>query len=279
VKAAVEWGRAHQNLDGITAIGVDEIAIQKGHKYLTVVYQINEGCRRLLWVGRERKEETLESFFDWFGSTRSAALSFVASDMWKPYLNVIKGRASKALHVLDRFHIMSHLSKAIDEVRSTESKDLKAKGLEPVLKKSRWLLLKRPENLTKSQEVKLSALVKYNLKSVRSYLLKEDFQSFWEYVSPTAANRFLDRWTTCVMRSKLEPMKKVARMLRSHQPLILNWFRAKGAISSGAVEGLNNKAKVTTRRSYGFKNPDVAQIALYHALGKLPEPERTHIFC
>ena len=143
---------------------------------------------------------------------------------------------------------------------------------------SRWCLLKRRENLTEKQTLKLSELLLYNLRSVRSYLLREDFQRFWEYKSPTWAAKFLNQWCTRTMRSKIEPMKKVARTLRHHEKLILNWFRAKGAISSGIVEGLNNKVKLTTRKAYGFRTYDAVETALYHNLGGLPEPEFTHKF-
>lgn len=279
VEMAVEWGRAHMTMTGITAIGVDEILWQCGHKYLTVVYQIDEKCKRLLWVGRTREAKTLLRFFRWLGKERTALLEFVCSDMWKPYLKVIKKKADQAIHVLDRFHIMSHMSKAIDEIRAKEARELEANGYEPILKWTRWCLLKRPENLTPKQEITLAELVQYNLKAVRAYLLKEDFQFFWDYVSPYWAGEFLDRWCTRTMRSRLEPMKKVARMLRGHRELLMNWFRAKGAISAGIVEGFNNKAKLTIRKAYGFRSFRTAEIALYHTLGKLPEPEVAHRFC
>jgi len=279
VEMAVEWGRAHQELSGIEAIGIDEIAWQRGHRYLTLVYQIDEGCRRLLWVGKERKVKTLLRFFRWFGKERSTALQFVCSDMWKPYLKVVAKKAKQAIHVLDRFHIMAHMGKAIDKVRAAEARELKAKGYAPVLKNTRWLLLKRPENLTEKQEPRLAELLEYNLRSVRAYLLKEDFQFFWNYVSPYWAGWFLDRWCTRTMRSRLDPMKTVARMLRTHRPLLMNWFRAKGAFSSGIVEGFNTKAKLTLRKSYGFRTYRAMEMALYHSLGALPEPELTHKFC
>jgi transposase len=278
VERAVSWGRANQDLSGITAIGIDEIAWQRGHRYLTLVYQIDGHCKRLLWIGEKQTVKTLLGFFHWFGKERSQALKFVCSDMWKPYLKVIAKKAGTALNILDRFHIMAHIGKAIDEVRAQETKALKEKGYEPVLTKSRWLLLKRPENLTDRQETKLSDLLKYNLKSVRSYLLKEEFQLFWLYHSPYWAGQFLDKWCTKTMRSKIEPMKKVAKMLRRHRPLLLNWFRAKKQFSSGIVEGFNNKAKLTTRKAYGFRTFKAAEIALYHALGALPVPITTHEF-
>lgn len=279
VERAVEWGRAHAHYDDVRAIGIDEIAWQRGHRYLTLVYQIDSDCKRLLWVGRERKVKTLLGFFRWFGAERGGELRYVCSDMWKPYLKVIAKKAGQAVHVLDRFHIMAHFSKALDEVRAEETRRLKAGGYEPVLSQTRWLLLKRPEHLTDKQDVSLAELLQYNLRSVRAYLLKEEFQLLWTYVSAYWAGRFLDRWCTKTMRSKIEPMKKVARMLRGHRALLLNWFRAKGQISSGVVEGFNNKAKLTSRKAFGFRTYHGAEIALYHALGALPEPEFTHRFC
>jgi transposase len=279
VEMAVQWGRAHLELSGVTCIGIDEIAWKRGHRYLTLVYQIDSHCKRLLWIGEHRKAKTLLGFFRWFGPERSQGLAYICSDMWKPYLRVVAKKAAQAVHVLDRFHIMAHFSKAIDEVRAGEVKELKTKGYEPVLTKTRWLLLKRPENLTDKQSGKLADLLRYNLRSVRAYLLKEDFQFFWTYRSPYWAGRFLDKWCTRTMRSKLEPMKRVAKMLRNHRALLLNWFRAKGQLSSGVVEGFNTKAKLTARKSFGFRTYHGAEIALYHALGALPEPEIAHRFC
>ena len=278
VTLAVLWGVANRVLDGIKAIGIDEIQWRKGHQYLTLVYQIDDGCKRLLWVGLERTEASLRDFFELLGEQRSKALQFVCSDMWKPYLKVIAEKAGQAVHVLDRFHIMAKMNKAIDEIRAGEVKRLQRDGYEPVLKHSRWCLLKRRENLTGQQTVKLAEVLKYNLQTVRAYLHREDFQRFWEYTSPAWAGRFLKEWCSRVMRSRLEPLKKVARMLRRHHELLLNWFRAKGTISSGVVEGLNYNAKLTMKKAYGFRTPQGVKIALYHRLGALPEPEFTHKF-
>ena len=280
VKMAVAWGLEHRSLEGVTAIGIDEIARGRGQSnYVTLVYQLDAGAKRLLWMGRERTEKTLRRFFDEFGEERTRRLRFVCSDMWKPYVRVIAEKAGQAIHVLDRFHIMRHLSKAIDRVRAEEVKKLNAQGQQAVLTGARWCLLKRPENLTAGQEVKLKELLDSNLKTVRAYLLKEDFQWFWHYVSPAWAGKFLDAWCTRTMRSRITPMKKVAKTLRGHRELLLNWFRAKGRIALGAVEGFNNKAKVTTKRAYGFRGYDLLELALYHTLGELPEPELTHKFC
>ena len=278
VEMAVEWGREHVNLEGITAIGLDELTWGRGHHYITVAYQINEGCKRLLWIGEKRTVTTLRKFFDWFGQERSSQLKFVCTDMWKPYLKVIAERAGQALNILDRFHIMAHMNKAIDKVRAQEARELKSKGLLPVLKGSRWLFLKRVENLSFKQIPKLAEILRYNLKTVRSYLLKEEFQFFWEYKSWYWAGQFMDKWCAKTMRSQIEPMKGVAKMLRKHRPLIMNWFKAKGEFSSGVVEGLNGKAKLTTKKAYGFRTFRALEIALYHTLGRLPQPAVTHRF-
>ena len=173
---------------------------------------------------------------------------------------------------------MAMINKAIDKVRAEESRQMKADGLEPLLTNSRFILLKRPENLTDKQEIKLADLVQYNLRSIRAYLLKEDFQQFWTYISPYYAGKFLDAWCTRTMRSKIEPMKKVAKTLRNHRSLLMNWFKAKGELSSGVVEGFNNKAKLTMRKSYGFRTFRGIEIALYHAMGDLPVLKTTHRF-
>ncbi len=278
VERAVSWGREHQDLSSIEAIGIDEIAWKRGHRYLTLVYQIDEHNKRLLWIGEKRTVKTLLRFFRWFGKEQSHELKYVCSDMWKPYLKVIAKKAGNALNILDRFHIVAHLNKAIDEVRAQEARELKEQGYEPILTKTRWLLLKNKENLTALQDTKLSELLQYNLRSIRSYLLKEEFQFFWQYNSAAWAGKFLDKWCTKTMRSKIKPMKRVARMLRRHRPLLMNWFKAKKQFSSGIVEGFNTKAKLTTRKAYGFRTYHAAEIALYHALGALPVPETAHKF-
>ena len=245
VKWVVQWGLKHRDLQGVTGIGVDEIQWKKGHKYLTLVYQISPECVRLLWVGKDRTEASFHKFFDMLGN-KSLDIKYVCSDMWKPYLKVIRERIGYAVHILDRFHIVARLNKALDEIRAKEHKRMQELGYEPLLTKSRWLLLKRRENLTQQQDLKLKSLVQYNLRSVRGYLLKEDFQQLWGYVSVFWAGCFIDRWTKRVMRSRLGPLKKEAQTIRRHKDLILNYFRTKKQFSSGIVEGLNNKILISS---------------------------------
>jgi transposase len=278
VEYVVAWGLEHRHLGAIEAIGVDEIQYAKGHKYLTLVYQIEQGCTRLLWIGQERTVESFEQFFAMLGKPLSDGIQFVCSDMWKPYLRVIRERCTNAINILDRFHIVAKLNEALDDVRAAEARRLAQDGYQPVLKKTRWCVLKRKANLTSRQRFRLRDLLRYNLKTVRAYLLKEDFQQLWDYNSPTWTAKFLDAWCDQVMRSRIEPMKKVAKTLRRHRELILNYFRARKKLSSGVVEGLNNKAKLTMRKAYGFRTFRITEIALYHALGKLPEPHAAHRF-
>ena len=150
---------------GVEAIGVDEIQWRRGHHYLTLVYQIDAGCRRLLWIGRERTEACLRRGLELLGPSFCSGLRFVCSDLWQPYLKVLAEQAGGALHVLDRFHIMKQLGEAIDDVRAAEARRMKQDGYEPVLTHSRWCLLKRPENLTDRQTVKLRELLQYNLRA------------------------------------------------------------------------------------------------------------------
>lgn len=147
-----------------------------------------------------------------------------------------------------------------------------------MLAKTRWCILKRPENLIETQAGGLDDLLGHNLETVRAFLMKEDFSLFREYRSVAWAGKFLDRWCAEASESGIEPMKKVAETLQRHRPQLLNWFRAKGAISNGIAEGMNNKAKVITRRSYGFGTFYALRTALYHGLGHLPQPPMAHSF-
>ncbi|MBW2080108.1 MAG: ISL3 family transposase [Deltaproteobacteria bacterium] len=243
----VEWGLANRNIDNVTAIGVDEIQYHGGHNYLTLVYQIDRHCRRLLWIGKERKKKTLYAFCDFMGEQRCKAIEFVCSDMWKAYITVIADRFSNAVHVLDRFHIVGHLNKAVDNVRRSEVKKLRDAGKPAYLKKCRWVFLKKKKRLWGKPRARLRELLEMNLRTVKAYLFKEDFDHLWTYKSVTWANKFINQWTKDVMRHRSLPeLKKFARM--------------------------------TIRKSYGFRSDKLREIALYHTLGNLPVPEITHRF-
>lgn len=202
----------------------------------------------------------------------------VCSDMWRPYVKVIGRKLPGALHILDRYHIVANLNKALDGVRAEEARRLRAEGWD-VLKHTRWLLLRRRKRLTGRQRWKLRQVLQWDLRTVRAYLLVEALQVLWAYQSPTYAGRFLDAWCRRAMRSRLEPIKRVARSLRAHREPILNWFRARKRFNSGIVEGLNGLAKVRFRKAFGFRTFTAIEVALYHELGHLPEPTLVHRFC
>ena len=281
VADVVAYGLAHRDLSGIEAIGVDEVAYAKGHKYLTLVYQLDSGCRRLLHVSRGRSVRSLLEFFRMLRKARidyARTIKYVCSDMWRAYLKVIARKLPGALHILDRYHIVANLSKALDQVRAEEAKKLSKQGWD-ILKRSRWLLLRRRKRLTGKQRFKLRQILQWDLRTVRAYLLVEGLQAMWEFRSPRHAGKFLDAWCRQAMRSRLEPVKKVARSLREHRELIVNWFRAKKRYNAGIVEGLNLQVKLRFRKAFGFRTVEAAEIALYHQLGHLPEPWFGHRFC
>ncbi|MDY6874509.1 MAG: ISL3 family transposase [Chloroflexota bacterium] len=278
----VDWGLEHRQLADIYAIGVDEIQGSKGHRYKTLVYQIDAGAKRLLWIGQERTKESFGEFFTEFDGYLTQ-VRVVCSDMWQGYLAVIAEQLPQALNVLDRFHIVKKLNEAIDQTRRDEVKRLREQGKEAYLSKTRWIWLKRLTNLTGGQYIKLNELLTMNLRTVKAHFFKEHFNRFWDYTQAAWAERFLDTWCTDVMRHRSLPhLKKFVGTLRSHKDLIMNYFRAKSslrqAFSSGIVEGFNNKAKLSLRKSYGFRTVKYQDVALYHALGNLPEPEATHRF-
>ena len=283
VSSVVAHGLAHRDLSQLTAIGVDEVAYAKGHRYATLVYQLDGtpgSGRRLLHVSEGRTIKSLLGFFRMLrkaGVDYRQSIRYVCSDMWRAYLTVIAKKLPEALHILDRYHLVANLNKALDQVRADEARRLQAAGWS-ILKRSRWLLLRRRQKLTHKQRYKLRDILQWNLRTVRAYLLKESLQALWRYKSPTYADRCLDAWCRAAMRSRLDPIKKVARSLRQHRELILNWFRAKKQYNSGIVEGLNANVKLRFRKAYGFRTFPAIQVALYHQLGHLPEPKTTHRF-
>jgi transposase len=282
VEWIVKWGLAHRELAGITAIGLDELHWRKGKKsanFLTLIYQVDEGCRRLLWVGLRRTERSLRQGLKTLGAEVVAGIRVVVSDMWRPYLAVVRKNMSHAVQILDRFHLTTLLNKAVDQVRRSEGYALRGQRRGQRLKLTRWLLLKPRARVRGKARERLDAVIDSKLRTARAWILKEAFAHFWTYHHPRWAKAFLDAWITRALRSRLDPIRKVARTLRAHERLILNWFEWKKAFSSAAVEGLNNKARVVTRRSYGFRRFHVLETALYHTLGNLPEPELTHRFC
>jgi transposase len=282
VQWLVAWGLAHRVLVGITALGLDELHWRKGRRsanFLTLIYQVDAGCRRLLWVGLRRTERSVRRGLKTLGPEVLAGIRVVVSDLWRAYLAVVRKQLPQAVQILDRFHLTALLNKAVDQVRRGEGHALRGQRRGERLKQTRWLLLKPRARVRGHARARLDAVIHSKLQTARAWSLKEAFAHFWTYHHPRWAEAFLEAWITRALRSRLPPMRKVAQTLRDHEPLILNWFEWKKEFSSAAVEGLNNKARVVTRRAYGFRQFPVLEVALYHTLGKLPEPDLTHKFC
>jgi transposase len=285
VEFVVEWGLGNRDLSGVTAVGIDELHHGRGKtslNFLTLVYQIDRGSRRLIWIGRARTEATLREGFDELEKLHTgflAGLQVVCSDMWKPFLKVVRQRCSQALNVLDPFHVAKHLNEALDTVRRGEQAKLTDKAARKQAKGGRFLLLKRGTKVRGLAREKLRAVLASLGQTSRAWELKESFRRFWLYRSPTWAAAYLREWTARAMRSRIAPMKKVATMLRKHEDLLLNYFRAKRQYTNAMVEGMNHKARVSLARSYGHRSFEVLKLVLYHNLGNLPEPPCSHKFC
>jgi transposase len=273
VNDVVAYGLRHRDMSTVLYLGIDEISRRKGHIYQTQVYDLIE--KRLVWSGEDRTAATLEGFCDELGEEGCARIEAVCCDMWAPYVDVIKARFTNALIVFDKFHIIRHLMDAVDTVRKEEARALRAEDPE-LLKKTRYIWLKNPWNLSDLQKVRLRDLEKRNLKINRAYLLKEAFRKFWDYTYPAWAKKYLDRWFWWATHSRLEPMRNFAWMIRRHQDDVLSYFKI--PIDNGAVEALNNKAKAISHRAFGYRTADTFRLALYHGLGKLPMPQLTHRF-
>jgi transposase len=268
VKRAVQYGLRNRARPPVHVIGIDEVSRRKGQVYLTVVYDLAR--RVLLWVGEDRTEEAVRKFFTVeMGRRRCRTLQVVCMDMWAPYASLVRQHAPNAQILFDRFHIVKHLNEAVDTVRRELWRKLTSKE-KVTVKGSRWLLLKNPWNLSNDQQERLSTLVGWNMPLMRALYLKESFQLFWDYKQPKRAKEHLQKWTNSTMRSKLEPFKKFARMLRSHLDGILPWTRIR--LSNGAVEGMNNKIKSISHRSFGFRTAEYFIAAIYHCCARLPLP-------
>jgi transposase len=268
VKRAVAHGLRHRARPPVHVIGIDEVSRRKGQVYLTVVYDLRR--RVLLWVGEDRTEEAVKKFFtEEMGRRRCHTLQVVCMDMWAPYAKLVREHAVNAQILFDRFHIVKHLNEAVDGVRRALWRQLTSKE-KVTVKGTRWLLLKNPWNLNQDQNERLSTLVRWNTPLVRAWYLKEAFQLFWDYKQPWRAEQHLRKWINSAMRSKLEPFKKFANMLRSHLDGILPWTEIR--LSNGAVEGMNNKIKSISHRSFGFRTAANFIAAIYHCCARLPMP-------
>lgn len=267
IRWIVSVGLTLRKLKPIHVLGIDEVSRKKGHSYFTVVYDLER--TELVWVSEGRKEQALDILFAQLGKRRCNTIKAVCMDMWAPYVASVESNIPHAVKVFDRFHLIKHLNEAVDEVRKQMVRELYTKE-RTAIKGTRYLWLKNPWNLTDKEHESLSTLLKTNLPVVRAYLLKEAFQRFWNYRSVGWAQRWLKQWFWWATHSRLKPLRDFAYLLRRHEEGIVAWTKLR--ISNGAVEGMNNKIKLISRKAYGFRDPYNFVVAIFHGCANLPIP-------
>lgn len=252
---------------GPKAIGIDEISIRKGHTYRIVVSDLLR--RRPIWFGGEdRSEASMAMFYDWLGEKKTKGIRLAVMDMWKPFRNVTTARAPQAAILFDKFHIMGHLSKALDEVRKAEYRRLSGQD-RSFIKGQKYTLLSHRENLTPAGRHNLKRLLAANKRLNTAYLLKESFGQLWDYQREGWARRFFDNWRASLKWQRLKPYEKFAEMIERHWDGIAAHCKPENKVSLGFVEGLNNKIRVIQRRAYGLRDEEYLRLKILTCM--LPE--------
>lgn len=240
-----------KRLDDLTRIGIDEISFRKRHRYITTVVDHKRRC--IVWSAEGKSSETLNAFFDELGEERAKKLELITIDMSAAFIKSIEAKAPKAQIIFDLFHVLKLVSEAVDKVRRkivNSLSELDDPEEATAIKKSRYVLLKNPWDLSVKEWDKLSAIQKHNAPLYRAYLLKESIAAVFEETTKDAAKRELDRWLAWASRSKLKPFVKVAQTIRKYKERILAYVETR--MTNGLVEGLNNKLRMITRRAFGF---------------------------
>lgn len=261
--SAIEARYAQEQLvparfDGLHVIGVDEIAFGHGQTYLTVVVDLLQGD--VVWIGKGRSQASLEAFFREIGPERCAQLEVIATDLHQAFHLAIRRFAPHADLVFDHFHLVKLLNAALDDVRREEFRRLD-QDERHWLKGTRWAVLKDPSHLTPTQAQKLQDLEHANQRLFRGYLLKEDFRHAWVPGDVTLSKRRLGRWLRWAMRSRIRQIVRFAKTVKTHLDGILKAIELR--VSTGPVEGLNNKIKTVLKRAYGFLHVDNFIRAIY----------------
>jgi len=263
---AVRRGLARKRQRVLPVIGVDEKAFKKGHKYMTVVCDLERAT--VEHVAEDRCSESLEAFWQSLSPEQLAGLEAIAMDMWVPYIQATLKCVPDAVDkiVFDRFHIMNHLVKAVDLVRKQEHRQLSAAG-DDTLKGTKYLWLYSAENLPDKYRPALETLKELNLKVGRAWAIKESLRSLWEYSHEGWARRFFKQWFAWAAHCRLEPIRKVAKMLRNHIDNILTYCRHR--VTNAVAEGLNSKIMSIKRRACGYRNKEHFKTAIYFFCGGL----------
>jgi len=254
---------ARAGLPAPRAIGVDEIAIRKGHEYRIVVSDLDR--RRPIWVGgKGRTEADMDLFFVALGANKTARLQLAAMDMWKPFRASLRRHAPQARVIFDKFHIVRHLGEALDAVRRSEYRRLAAKD-RAFIKGQRYTLRSHRENLSLDGRRSLAKLLKANKRLNTAYLLKESFGQLWDYQTERGARAFFERWTQSLKWQRLTSYEKFAAMIERHWDGIASYCHPENTVSLGLVEGLNNKIRVLQRRAYGYRDEDDLKLKIVAA--------------
>jgi transposase len=243
------WAEARRK-PALRQMGIDEIHLGKKQKFLTVVSNLETG--EPLWFGRERKQETLDEFFEkQLSRFQRSAIRAACVDMWEPFRQSIEQWLPQCRIVYDKFHIMQHAGAAVDEVRRAEF-FRKGGAAREVVKGKRWLLLSRWVHLNTHKKRQLNALFALNRRVMKAYLLKESLDRLWTYTYEGAMLRYLQSWIDQLRWQRLKPMEKLARMLLDHLDGILNYCRIK--VPLGVVEAVNGNIKALLRRGRGYRD-------------------------
>jgi len=241
-------------------IGVDELAIRKGHSYRIVVSDLARG--RPIWFGGEdRSEASMRQFYDWLGQKKSSRIRLAVMDMWKPFRLATNAHAPQAAILFDKFHVMRHLGEALDQVRKSEYARLQGRGRR-YIKGQKYTLLSRKENLTLEGKKALQTLLAANKRLNTAYVLKESFGQLWSYQREGWARRFFENWRSSLKWQRLRPYEKFAQMIDRHWDGIAAYCRPENKVSLGFVEGLNNKIRVIQRRAYGLRDEDYLRLKI-----------------
>lgn len=259
----------HPPSEQLRAIGVDEISIRKGHSYAIVVADLDQ--RRPIWLGGQgRTEEDLQSFFDQMGPERCQGIELAVMDMWKAFRNATLKNAPGAQIVYDKFHVMRHLSDALDQVRRNEYKRVNDKERK-FIKGQRYTLLSHKANLDLEGRRSLRTLLKANKRLHKAYLLKESFGQLWDYKNPVWARRFFENWKSQLRWQRLKSFEKFAAMIERHWDGIVSYCHPDHKVSLGFMEGLNNKIRVIQRRAYGIKDQEYLMLKVITSFIKEPK--------
>ena len=248
----------HLPIKGVRQIAIDEFAVEKGHKYMTVVMDLE--TRRVIYIGEGRGSDALDGFWKKIQKFKNQIVG-VAMDMWPAYIKAVSKHLPKAKIIFDWFHVIKNTNQIIDDLRRQIIQEEKNMDIRKVLKGKRWVLLKSKSNLSSREESELKDALKLNEPLMKIYYLKDELYQVWSCKNKVAAENYLNKWVKKAQNSGVTKIIKLANMVGSHRTGILNWFDYQ--ISTGPLEGLNNKIKVLKRRAYGYRDKEYFKLKIY----------------